>query len=275
MAGACTWLVCRGIRRKVTVVTASLPPENHYGHTKKLRFLLDEIARYRAPLEREVSLLDFGCGNGSAVSQYLIGEGIDYCGVDIHGPSLEYARGHYASPTAQFLDHIPSGKCFDIIVYADVLEHVPDPEELLRAHADHLAPNGVILAAVPNGYGPFEMENRIDDWLALSHLMAAASRTKRRLFGQMPAGAPVALPYNHESGHLIFFTEASLRRTVVNAGYEITRFAHGAFMGASVSGVLLARSERLKAWNAQVADRLPAWAVSTWYMTLQRSLRRE
>jgi len=249
----------------------SLPPENQYGHTKKLRFLIDEIARHRAMLGRPVTLLDFGCGNGSAVSQYLMGDGIRYYGVDVHRPSLDYAKAHFGGPGAIFLDRVPDGVPFDIIVYADVLEHLPDPAAAMRAHRAQLAADGIVIGAVPNGRGPFEIEQSLDRGLGLSRLMAAASRYRRRMRGRLPAEQESALPYHHESGHVVFFTRRSLLRTVADAGFVIERFVHGAFMGASVSGVLLGRCPRLLGWNARIADRLPYWAVSTWYFTLRRS----
>lgn len=246
-----------------------LPPENQYGHSKKLRFLLDEIAHHRAMLGRPAVLLDFGCGNGSAVSQHLMGEGIQYYGVDIHGPSLSHARAQFGGPQARFLDRIPAGVTFDIIVYADVLEHVPDPSALMGAHRAHLASDGIMMGAVPNGYGPFENEQRIDRWLGLSRLLSSVSKGTRRLLGKprpQPAAEP---PYNHESGHVFFFTRRSLDREISDAGLEVERFAHGAFMGASISGVILGRSRRLRHWNVAIADRLPHWMVSTWYFTLR------
>jgi SAM-dependent methyltransferase len=249
---------------------APLPPENPYGHTKKLRFLLDEIARHRAVLGRPVTLLDFGCGNGSAVSQYLIGSGTRYYGVDIHGPSLAYARAKFGGPDAQFMDRIPENIRFDIIAYADVLEHVRDPSALLKKHLAHLAPDGVMICAVPNGFGPFEIEQRLDRRLGLSQMLSALSAAKRRLQGSAPAAQAEALPYNHESGHVVFFTRRSLRQAVADAGLEIIRFAHGALMGASISGIAIARFPGLLRLNVRVADRLPYWAVSTWYVTLRR-----
>ena len=249
---------------------ATLPPENQYGHTKKLRFLLNEVACHRDSLGRSVTLLDFGCGNGTAVSQYLIGKGTKYYGIDIHEPSLTYARAKYGGPAAHFLDRIPDGIRFDIIVYADVLEHVADPAALMRAHLAYLAPDGIMVGAVPNGFGPFENEQRLDRWVAMSRFLSFLSRSKRHLWGGETKTPGKVLPYNHASGHVVFFTYRSLRRAIADAGLELVRFGHGAFMGASISGILMGRSPRLLSWNAHVADRLPHWAVSTWYFTLRR-----
>lgn len=246
-----------------------LPPENQYGHTKKLRFLIDAIARHRASLGRPVTVLDFGCGNGSAVSQYLMGEGIRYYGVDIHPDSLAHARTRYGGPDAEFLDHVPEGVTFDVIVYADVLEHLDDPAAAMRSHRAQLAPDGIVIGAVPNGYGPFEIEQKLDRWFGLSKLLAGIATLVRLMRGKTAPEAEPALPYNHESGHVMFFTRKTLLRTVADAGFDLVWFGRGAFMGASVSGVLLGRSAGLLRWNVRVADRLPYWAVATWYFVLR------
>ena len=101
-----------------------LPKENIYGHTKKLRFILEHIDRYIHMHGKPISILDFGCGNGTAVSQYLIKDGIRFYGVDIHRASLEYARKHFANDRAFFFSHVPDGIIFDVIVYADILEQL-------------------------------------------------------------------------------------------------------------------------------------------------------
>jgi SAM-dependent methyltransferase len=42
------------------------------------------------------------------------------------------------------------GRSFDCLIYADVLEHIRDPEAVLRAHLKHLRPNGSVVISVPN-----------------------------------------------------------------------------------------------------------------------------
>lgn len=246
-----------------------LPPENLYGHTKKLRYILGAIERRQAALGRPARVLDFGCGNGEAVSRYIIGQGVEYWGVDVHAPSLEHARRRFASARARFAAVAPGDVAFDAVVYADFLEHVPDPERFLAAHARMLAPGGLVVGSVPNGYGPFEIEQRIDRWFRLSRAFEALSRAKRRLRGEARAHGNENFPYNYDSGHVAFFTRAMLERRAALASLRLTDFANGAFLGASLSGILLARSPRFIDWNARVADRLPHWMVSTWYFTLE------
>ena len=251
---------------------AALPPENAYGHTKKLRYILSRIAERARHKDGRLRLLDFGCGNGQFVSRYLISDQVDYIGVDFHPPSLAYAREHFGGPHAAFLEAVPEGRQFDIIVYADVLEHLDAPADTLAAHARLLSPDGCMIGSVPNGFGPFEVEEWLNRRLHLSEGIAALSTARRRLLGgEVPA--PADRPYNDESGHLVFFTRARLNKDVSQAGLRIVDFQHGAVIGASVSGSILKRSATLTDWNIRLADHLPAWAVSTWYFTMVRDSR--
>src|SRR3546814_8973059 len=60
-----------------------------------------------------------------------------------------------------FSTTVPRDVTFDALIYADVLEHLDDPTTVLRAHMQQLAPDGVVLGSVPNGYGPCEIEKYI------------------------------------------------------------------------------------------------------------------
>ncbi len=246
-----------------------LPQEDIFGNTKKLRFILRAIENVRARLGRDVNVLDFGCGNAAAVGRYIIGDGIRYVGVDFHEPSLSFARAHFGGSQAEFREAVPQDRQFDVVVYADVLEHVPDPLAILSEHARMLAPDGVMIGSVPNGYGPCETEKFIDRHLRLYKMLRFAKRSVLRLMGRPPKPDP-AVPYNHESGHIIFFTTRSLRRMIAKAGFRIVQFAHGGFVGADLTGSTIFASAGFVDWNIRAADRLPSWLVSTWYFVLQR-----
>ena len=247
-----------------------LPPEDIFGNTKKLRFILRAIEEHRAKLGRDVNVLDFGCGNAAAVGQYLIGDGIRYVGLDFHEQSLSYARAHFGGRNSEFYTAVPTDRIFDVIVYADVLEHVPDPLAIVSEHARVLAPDGIMIGSVPNGYGPCETEKFIDRHLRLYRMLRFVKRTALRMAGRAPKET-TAIPYNHESGHIVFFTMRSLRRMAADAGFRIVRFAHGGFVGADLTGSTIFASRGFVDWNIRTADRLPSWLVSTWYFVLQRT----
>lgn len=248
---------------------ARWPPENVYGHTKKIRFFQNAIARHRERKNGDLNVLDFGCGSGAAVSQYLITEGIQYYGVDFHPPSLVYARQHFSAPGIHFLEAVPADIVFDVIVYSDLLEHLDDPVGILRQHARQLAPDGIILGSVPNGYGGFENERRIDRFFHLSDILRFLWRGLKRATGRPPRPAP-EIPFNEESGHVQFFTQQSLKHALASTGFMIRKFAHGSFVGADLSGSLFIKGPLIHL-NTWLADRFPVWAVSTWHFEAART----
>ena len=248
---------------------SGLPRENIYGHTKKLQFIISKLDAFLEKWPKPIKVLDFGCGNGNAVARYLINKDIFYYGVDIHQDSLAYARKNFGKETCQFLDHVPRDMNFDIIIYADVLEHLYDPISLLREHYNILKDDGLVIGAVPNGYGPFENEKRLDKWLRLTEGLYLASRIKRR-FSKTEKREGDSTPYNAESGHVVFFTKTSLYSTFENAGFKISFFANGVFCGAPLSERIFLRGNFITKLNARVGDFLPYWSVSTWYFTAQK-----
>ena len=242
----------------------SLPSENAYGHTKKLRFILDALGRQHARKGGAIRVLDFGCGNGAAVTQFLAGPHVDLHGVDIHPASLEYAKRNFGSDSLHFHSNMPRDLIFDAIVYADVLEHLDDPSSVLREHVLQLEPSGVVVGAVPNGYGPFEIEHKLERVFRLQQMVGALGGMRRKLRRDGERTQPEnVLPYNHESGHLTFFTKSALKHCLSAAGLEITKFGHGSMLCGPWSTPLV--SGRLSNANVVFADRLPFWAVSVWY----------
>jgi len=246
-----------------------LPPENIYGHTKKLRYILAQLDALADQLGRVPRVLDFGCGNGEAISQFIIAQGVDYTGVDFHTPSIEHAGARFSAEHARFLDHAPDDGPYDALVYSDVLEHLDHPARVLNEHRPLLSDSGVLIGSVPNGYGPFEMEKRIGKYTGLGWLLTKTHRVlrviKHKLRGTVIQSV-AALPYNADNGHVQFYTVDSLSGVLAEGGYAIDDFAKGCFMGSSCS-VFFLRGQPIMRLNNAVAEVLPRFAVSTWYFT--------
>src|ERR1019366_2615137 len=87
---------------------------------------------------------------------------------------------------------VPEG--IDCIVYGDILEHMRDPWAVLRAHAEVLAPGGVILICMPN----------VEHW-------SFAERLLRGTWNYEPEGL-------FDRTHLRWFNYATTRRALLDAG---------------------------------------------------------
>jgi len=253
------------------------PPENVFGHSKKLRLLLEDIDGRRRLTEGALRILDVGCGNGAAVTRYLGNRGDKVLGIDTHRPSIDWARAHYGSPDLEFevtpAESLPTGKRFDVITLADILEHVEGPDRLLTACAQRLLPEGRVLVTIPNGFGPFEIESRLSRVRGLGWLGLRAAGVLNRLFfsRSLPAGEAESEcpPYNEESGHLHFFTFRRFLAIAESAGLRLERRRCLSWICGPYTNTLLARSTAFCNLNVRVADRLPIWMVSAWYFCLR------
>ena len=101
--------------------------------------------------------LDVGCGGG-LLSEGLAESGAEVTGLEPGEGAVAAARAHLRvsgldidyrqADLGDFLAENPEP--FDVITCMEVLEHVPDPGELLRQCADLLRPGGLLFVATLN-----------------------------------------------------------------------------------------------------------------------------
>jgi SAM-dependent methyltransferase len=98
------------------------------------------------------SVLDVGCSRGrfgallrqAAPDRRIVG-------IEPDSQAVTEAARHYDEVICGiFPDDMPVDATFDCIVFNDVIEHVVDPWTMLRNAARHLAPDGRIVASIPN-----------------------------------------------------------------------------------------------------------------------------
>jgi 2-polyprenyl-3-methyl-5-hydroxy-6-metoxy-1,4-benzoquinol methylase len=147
------------------------------------------------------SVLDFGCGVG-ALARHIAAS--DYVGVDTDLESIDDARR--AHPNHDFLtvDDLPDARHFDTIVALAVIEHVPEPVDLVTDLAGRLQPGGTIVLTTPHRRWEF--------------LHGAGARL--RIFS----------PEASDEHHLLFDHDG-LARLAESSGLELTRYER--FLGGA------------------------------------------
>lgn len=97
-------------------------------------------------------LLSVGCGSGVTEAE-LVKRNIKVVGIEINPEAAEMARKHgiiVLEGDASEIDVGVAGELYDCIIYADILEHLPDPVAVLKRHVKYLKPGGIVYVSIPN-----------------------------------------------------------------------------------------------------------------------------
>lgn len=99
---------------------------------------------------RGLRVLDVGCGYAST-SEFIQKRGNDVTGIESSKAACEVATKRISRVIHADLVTAPlAGLQFDIIIFADVLEHLPWPVGVLRRYLSALAPDGSVIVSLPN-----------------------------------------------------------------------------------------------------------------------------
>jgi 2-polyprenyl-3-methyl-5-hydroxy-6-metoxy-1,4-benzoquinol methylase len=178
--------------------------------TRDGRYLLDRGARYtfkRSPASSHMQItaavrsgsrvLDLGCSQG-LLARPLRDKGVRVTGVDVDPrertpPEFEaYHQRDLEGPLA-----LPEGRVFDYVVIADVIEHLRNRQQLLRAARRHLVGNGRLIVSTPN----------VALWFYRLSL----------LVGRFEYGPRGIL----DRTHVHLYTRATIRRELERAGFHV------------------------------------------------------
>jgi len=149
------------------------------------------------------TMLDVGCGEGVFGKSAKDKFGVEVWGIDINQRSVALAEEKldraFCNDVSLMMDDLPENY-FDAIYFNDVLEHMVDPYSLLGALKSKLNTEGVVVASIPN----------VRYHRVLTQILL------KRDFKYEKAGVM-------DETHLRFFTQKSIQRMFVDAGYEIIR----------------------------------------------------
>ena len=112
--------------------------------------LLVKYLKTQGTLSPEAAVLDLGCGYGG-YSDALLCSGAKTTSIDLSVPatakSLKFARADAL--------HLPFGKeAFDLVICASLIEHVPEPADLVKEIERVLTTRGFAYISFPPFYSP-------------------------------------------------------------------------------------------------------------------------
>lgn len=154
-------------------------------------------------------IVDVGCGDGKGLGVWAQEHGCGYLGLDVSEAALERARERGLEvERIEDASHLPlADASVPLVTCLEVLEHLVDPLETAREIRRVLAPDGLLIASVPNaGY-----------WVR---------RVELGLLGRFnPYGDSQSVEQPWRDPHLRFFTRGTLRAMLTHAGFRGVRIA--------------------------------------------------
>jgi len=175
-------------------------PENMTG-VPRFESIADKVKQLKPK-----SILDYGCAHGP-ITMNLADRfrDIQYVGYDINPSNIEKAEAWSEKDGACAVfkvgTHLDVVGEYDCILITEVLEHVPNPQEVVEELRKHLTPGGTMVIGTP--YGPWESIGYDDHpgWRAHIHHFERADLFE--MFGKQPEYTIVALPNKNEFGHFM------------------------------------------------------------------------
>jgi O-antigen biosynthesis protein len=178
--------------KQFVVSEPKMPSPNYYG------FPRPEVQAMVNPSTRRI--LDVGCAAGAMGIGLKKKLGAEVWAIEINPEAAKQAENCLdrviLSKAQDAVPHLPDN-FFDTIIFADVLEHLEDPEAMLAVVKEKLSWGGEIIASVPN----------IRHWSILKDLLEGR-------WDYVEAGIL-------DTTHLRFFTRKSLLELFQKAGYSV------------------------------------------------------
>jgi 2-polyprenyl-3-methyl-5-hydroxy-6-metoxy-1,4-benzoquinol methylase len=248
-----------------------LSQENVYGHKKRLEFIISNIRGFAN--SNKISILDIGCGTGCFITLPIAQLGYTLVGLDLDKSSIDTANELNICPNAQFLckrvEDFPADEKFDVIICSEVLEHLQKPQELIFEMAHRLKSDGMLLVTVPNGYGPFELEQLFFVRTGIIRLGRTVKCAIQKAL-KLKVVETKFIMTNDESDHIQFFTLGRMKSLAESANLKIHIVEKSSFLAGHVTKLLIGWSQTLINFDVNVLPKLlPPQLCSGWYFVMR------
>lgn len=159
---------------------------------------------------KNLSILDIGCADGY-ISSYFVDKGAEVYGLDISAKNIQFAKKlGIKARLGDVVNGLPfENDKFDIILMGELIEHLFDPDSVIRETYRVLNKNGILILTFPN---LASLPNRIRLVLGY-HLMHFDTSLNER-----------------HGGHIRGFTAFSIKKFLKKNNFEVEKI-----YGSSIS----------------------------------------
>lgn len=253
-------------------------PETFYGVKKRVNFIYGFIQSLN---KRDLSVLDVGCGTGALLTIPLASKGLKMSGIDFDENSIVQATRNAkrlklpANFKVGSIDDVTDE--YDVVILSEVLEHIKQPDKFLAKLVKRVKSGGHLILTIPNGYGPFEVDQYLWKrnflYLPKIYLSRVSARNVRQKAVTVKRDT-----LNESNPHVNWFTWRAINRLFAGNNLELIKYSPRAFLSGSYLDLLCATvlSTRIKLdWlatvNCQIANVLPPQASSGWMFVCRKS----
>lgn len=232
---------------------------NRAADQKRLQFITDAVTSRFAP---GAKILDVGCGNG-VISRHLGSKGFNVLGIDVSAPSIARANELNRSANTRFEvksaeELVAAGESFDVVICSEVLEHLQDPDALLRVLYQSLKDEGILVVTVPNGNGPRELLVT-RPVLAMRENNGWAWKLIVKLKKSMGYSGTTVQSAADNLDHVQFFSRKDLSRMSAGNRFRIVQFGKANFVeDVFPFSFFTKKLPALQRLDCKLADVLPA-----------------
>lgn len=145
---SCGFLQCPNVPRVLELyeqMSDESYEDTRAARSQQARALINIISRYK----KTATLLDVGAGSGILVEEALA-SGFDARGIEPSSPLQATAAQRGLPVTHGVLPHSGLTGPFEVVTLIDVIEHVPDPVDLMRRIKSVMAPDGICIVVTPD-----------------------------------------------------------------------------------------------------------------------------
>lgn len=195
-------------------------------------------------------VLEVGCGAGGNAPWLRAHGGEALVGVEIHPESATRARAVFdrveSKPIEDALQSLTGS--FDLIICADVLEHLVDPWDVVRRLGQVAASDGEILVSIPN----------IRYLRALARIAVGA--------GFRPESEGI-----FDATHLHFFTKDNIDDLLVSGGWHPMRWGYPSYRSRSPDTLATALARTRSVLSRATRGLTDEWLAGQWWVVAARS----